>query len=402
MCDPDETCTGTAGDSCPADVVSPAQSECRASTADCDPAEICSGIPGDTCPSDALASSGDFCDDCPAGSGRCEGCDDAGICLNACGNGTWEPALSEQCDGSDDSDCPGQCQSDCTCKYLTSCLEYHNADPKLGDGSLVIDPDGPKNGVDPFTVYCDMTTGGGGWTLCFAYDTAKYDAPNWPDLASSQDKLLARTWGETQLFGDGSRQGNFCNLMTVDPAKTHITAEVVRVSDSAMILPAEYALAKADFFTQVHDPLDFDCLVSVAGKERLMYANYVAPVNVDNQPLVLACFGAAGDHKTLTANALGGRRGIDTALIFANGTAAEPNPAMDLSLVVNLYEDTAAPSLLFTTGPDITLNKLGLNTTWFTDGFDRVGPTAGPVQCIGYCGFSNSVNDVYKQRIWIR
>ncbi len=80
-CDPDELCPGSAGQTCPSDVVSPAATVCRAGSGDtCDPDEACSGTAGQACPSDTFqpnttvcrTGSGDLCDtdeSCPGSAG---------------------------------------------------------------------------------------------------------------------------------------------------------------------------------------------------------------------------------------------------------------------------------------------------------------------------------------------
>jgi hypothetical protein len=70
--------------------------------------------------------------------------------------------------------------SECTDVWYASCAEILDDDSSASDGIYTIDPDGPGGGASPFDVYCDMSTGSGGWTRV---------------------NLYTRRWGNSQGFG---------------------------------------------------------------------------------------------------------------------------------------------------------------------------------------------------------
>lgn len=74
------------------------------------------------------------------------------------GSDTGEPMAGEE-SSSTGSD-PG---------VFANCAEIHLTDPSAPDGVYAIDLDGPDLDLDPFDVWCDMTSAGGGWTLVYAY-----------------------------------------------------------------------------------------------------------------------------------------------------------------------------------------------------------------------------------------
>ncbi len=55
------------------------------------------------------------------------------------------------------------------------CLQILTAKPLSSDGIFTIDPD-QDGGESPYSVFCDMTTDGGGWTLSIRYDSSKATA----------------------------------------------------------------------------------------------------------------------------------------------------------------------------------------------------------------------------------
>ncbi len=76
------------------------------------------------------------------------------------------------------------------CTVTTSCLTIKTSDPSSTDGIYTIDPDGP-GGLAEQSVYCDMTTDGGGWTLAASNHSGDTSFPG----GTSRTNLFLHTTG---------------------------------------------------------------------------------------------------------------------------------------------------------------------------------------------------------------
>lgn len=79
----------------------------------------------------------------------------------------------------------------------TSCRVIHEKSPAAKNGTFTIDPDA-GGAIAPFSVFCEMSADGGGWTLALKVDGAKstfaYDAAIW-----TNDDTLNPTSTNTDL-----------------------------------------------------------------------------------------------------------------------------------------------------------------------------------------------------------
>ena len=154
--------------------------------------------------------------------------------------------IDHNCDGlidfdldgdlSSDSNCGG---SDCDdsnpdlspglsggCPLGANCLEILNSG-YTSNGMYTIDPDGLNNGIDPFSVYCDMLTDGGGWTLIYEDDFSS--APtDWNINTISSCGTFGSILGGYNILGSGATLSRtFSNLPTHTTLK--ISYDFIRI-----------------------------------------------------------------------------------------------------------------------------------------------------------------------------
>jgi len=76
--------------------------------------------------------------------------------MEYCNGSEWRPTFAMESDGQT--------------KYTAgrSCKTILDAGYSKGDGVYWIDPDGDLNHSNAYPIYCDMTTDGGGWNMCYS------------------------------------------------------------------------------------------------------------------------------------------------------------------------------------------------------------------------------------------
>ncbi|MDB4935039.1 MAG: hypothetical protein JWP87_2011 [Labilithrix sp.] len=122
-------------------------------------------------------------------------------CGGSCGSTC---ALGKACGAT--QDCFGAvCDATLVCRTAKSCDEIKTTYAGAADGIYTIDPDG-VGPILAYSVYCDMTNDGGGWTLAAKADGTKatftYAAALWTDTSSFGTAALDATEAKLPSFNN--------------------------------------------------------------------------------------------------------------------------------------------------------------------------------------------------------
>jgi hypothetical protein len=183
VCDPDESCPGTPGGACPADVIASATTICRAGSGDiCDPDESCTGVADATCPPDFVEPPTTVCRP------------DAGVC-----------DVEDYCPGTPGDPCGPDVKE--ACAFVTdSGLCPFDVNPDKG---LCLDANGVPT-TDPPTA-CDLSDGSPGCSVGTCQESGEFRLVLTPD---------GKIWPGYKLNASNPGQYFYNSIVEGDPGET--------------------------------------------------------------------------------------------------------------------------------------------------------------------------------------